>query len=269
MDLKNQLVKHKILGRGTIVAQDDKYITVAFASKTSNFVYTNPDTFGKFLTLVDEDLHNAVVHEVEETRLADQQRNAAKMVAAVPPIVESEPIQEKSERIPGKPMTFYVFQGETFDIEYRGGFIWAPQHSQNGSKIFHWENMAHVKTGDIVLHGCNGRVVAVSSAVSDCYDCDRPAERAFENAWNNQGRRVDLRYTRFAMPIKTSDFLSDILRYCKAKYSPFDKAGNGNMGYLYELNRELARIFLSAAIRENPELSDIDYIREFMAEKTV
>lgn len=33
MDLKNQLVKHKMLGRGTIVAQDDKYITVAFASK--------------------------------------------------------------------------------------------------------------------------------------------------------------------------------------------------------------------------------------------
>ena len=166
-------------------------------------------------------------------------------------------------------MTFYVFQGETFDIEYRGGFIWAPQHSQNGSKVFHWENMAQVKTGDIVLHGCNGRVVAVSTAVSDCYDCDRPAERAFENVWNNQGRRVDLKYTRFAMPIKTSDFLSDILRYSKAKYSPFDKAGNGNMGYLYELNRGLARIFLSAAIRENPELSDIDYIREFMAEKTV
>lgn len=41
-------------------------------------MYTNPDTFGKFLTLVDEDLHNAVVHEVEETRLADQQRNAVK-----------------------------------------------------------------------------------------------------------------------------------------------------------------------------------------------
>lgn len=110
MDLKNQLVKHKMLGRGTIVAQDDKYITVAFASKTSNFVYTNPDTFGKFLTLVDEDLHNAVVHEVEETRLADQQRNAVKMAAAVPEIAESEPIQEKSERIPGKPMTFYVFK---------------------------------------------------------------------------------------------------------------------------------------------------------------
>ena len=114
MDLKNQLVKHKMLGRGTIVAQDDKYITVAFASKTSNFVYTNPDTFGKFLTLVDEDLHNAVVHEVEETRLADQQRNAAKMVAAVPPIVESEPIQEKSERIPGKPMTILSIAAALF-----------------------------------------------------------------------------------------------------------------------------------------------------------
>lgn len=268
MDLKNQLVKHKMLGSGTIVAQDDKYITVAFASKTSKFVYANPDTFGKFLTLVDANLHNAVVHEVEEAYRAEKQRNAAKMATVVPEVVKSEPVHTKSERIPGKPMTFYVFQGETFDIECRGGFIWAPQHSQNGSKIFHWENMLQVKAGDIVLHGCNGRVVAVSIAVSDCYDCDRPAERAFENSWNNKGRRVDLKYTRFATPIKTSDFLSDILQYCKAKYSPFDKSGNGNMGYLYELNRELARIFLSAAIRENPELSDIDYIQAFMAEKT-
>lgn len=292
MNLKKQAVIHKSLSDGVIVAQDDKYITVEFASKTSKFMYPNPDTFGKFLKLADSELHAAIIREAEEekaaaelaraqekerkrkaeeeARSAEQARRAAEIESKK--ITKSnkstKPEQAKTVRIPGKPMTFYVFQGDTFDIESRGGFIWAPQHNQSGGKVFHWDNMLLVREGDIVLHGCNGYVVAVSIAVSGCYDCDRPEERTFEDSWNNDGRRVDLKYTTFLNPIKTSDFYYDILEYCKVKYSPFDKDGNGNMGYLYELNRELARIFLRAAVRSNPYLSDVDYVGKLLAEES-
>lgn len=291
MNVKNQSVIHKTLGGGVIVSQDDKYITVEFASKTSKFMYPNPDTFGKFLTLVDPNLHAAVIREAEEekaaaelarvqeeerkrkaeedARAAEQARRVAEMASkkSTGNMSAAKPTQPKSLRIPGKPMTFYVFQGDTFDIESRGGFIWAPKHSQNGGRVFHWDNMLLVKEGDIVLHGCNGYVVAASIAVSNCYDCDRPEERTFEDSWNNEGRRVDLKYTTFLNPIKTSDFYYDILEYCKVKYSPFDKDGNGNMGYLYELNRELARIFLRAAIHSNPYLSNVDYIEKLLEDE--
>ena len=33
----------------------------------------------------------------------------------------------------------------------------------------------------------------------------------------------------------------NIIRFCQVKYSPFDKDGNGNMGYLFDINRELAK----------------------------
>lgn len=284
MDLKNQAVIHRALGNGIIVAQDDKYITVEFATKTSKFLYPHPDTFGKFLTIADPKLHADVIREAEEEKaaaeLAKAQEEAKKRKAAEEALAAQleikkaaksskvdKPVEAKSTRIPGKPMTFYVFQGDTFDLESRGGFIWAPQHSQSGSHVFHWDNMLLVKEGDIVLHGCNAHVAAVSIAVSGCYDCVRPKERTFEDSWNNEGRRVDLKYTTFLNPIKTSDFRHDILEYCKVKYSPFDKDGNGNMGYLYELNRELARVFLRAAVRSNPYLSDVDYVVKLLEEK--
>lgn len=286
MDLKNQHVTHKTLGSGVIISQDDKYITVEFASKTSKFMYPNPDTFGKFLSLADASIQAAVLKEAEDARIAaeharaqaeeekraaEQARRDAELATRTSGKTSSpaKKVAARIERVPGKAMTFYVFQGDTFDIESSGGFIWAPQHSQSGGRVFHWDNMLLVKEGDIVLHGCNGYVVAVSIAVSDCYDCDRPEKRTFEDSWNNEGRRVDLKYTTFLNPIKTSDFTRDILEYCKVKYSPFDKDGNGNMGYLYELHRELARIFLRAAIRSNPYLSDLDYVQGLLAEETV
>ena len=126
--------------------------------------------------------------------------------------------------------------------------------------------MLLVNEGDIILHGCDGYIKAISVAVSNCYDCNRPKEREFENSWNNEGRRVDLDYTILSHPIKTSDFRYDILEYCSVKYSPFDKDGNGNMGYLYELNLELARIFLRAAVQKNPYLTDADYINNLITE---
>ena len=44
-------VKHSVFGVGTITAQDDKYLTVEFANKTSRFIY--PDAFEKFIKAED------------------------------------------------------------------------------------------------------------------------------------------------------------------------------------------------------------------------
>ncbi len=284
MDLLNKRVKHITLGVGTIVAQDDKYITVEFASKTSRFQYTSPDTFVKFLRAEDESIQVAILQEIaEQKRLAEEARAAAEEVKRKAEEARAAELERaaaeaaakrrgerlsipREPRIPGKPMTFYVFQGDTFNIESRGGFIWAPQLGYAGNRVFHWENMKLVKIGDIILHGCDAKVVAVSTAVSDCYECERPKERDFEDSWNNEGWRVDLQYIVFENPIKTSDYVPEILEYCKAKYSPFDRDGNGNLGYLYELNRELARVFLRAAIRSNPYLNDIDYVHQLISE---
>ena len=296
MNLLNQRVKHKKQGSGIVIAQNEKSITVAFSNNTMKFIYPDPVTFLKFLQAENPSVQDAILQEIEaekqakeaarlaaeeakrkaeevrqkaeeEARAAAQARKEAEAAAKNPRKQSSKKaVAPKIERIPGKPLTFYVFQGSTFDIESRGGFIWAPKYNQRGGKVFHWDNLLLIKKGDIILHGYDAKVAAVSKAITDGYDCERPPERAFEEAWTNEGRRVDLQYLLLRNPIKTSEYTYEILEYCKAKYSPFDRDGNGNMGYLYELNRELAKVFLRAIIRYNPELRDVDYIQELLGE---
>ena len=67
-------------------------------------------------------------------------------------------------------------------------------------------------------------------------------------------------------PLKHGAYKDTILEYCNVKYSPFDKYGNGNMGYLFELNKNLAAFFIQKIAEKNPEVMDIEYL-QFILEK--
>ena len=62
-------------------------------------------------------------------------------------------------------------------------------------------------------------------------------------------------------PIKTSEYRDDVLKYCQVKYAPFNKDGNGNMGYLYDIDPKLASVFLKASANKNADLGNLNYIQ--------
>ena len=276
MELTNQKIKHLSFGVGTVVAQDKEYVTVEFVSKTSKFIY--PDAFTKFLKCEDSVLQANVLQEIADAKAteeaqkqaAEEEARALAEAAARKGSVRSASTPKKAaskqERIPGKRMTFYVFQGKTFDQESRGGYIWAPVSNKAGDTFHHWDRLLDVRPGDIIFHGCDGYIQAVSTARGESIDCFQPEELRTEDLWDQAGRRVDCDYVSIKNPIKTSSCIDDILRLCNEKYAPFDKDGNGNMGYLYELNRELARIFLCDSVKRNPYLGEIDFVQELLAE---
>lgn len=282
MNLVGQSIKHKTLGLGVVTAHDGNLFTIEFPSKTSRFQYTELN-FTKFLTAEDPDVQAAILKEFKDVRDAEEARRAAEEAArsrAAEEQAAREATQKlisrpssaakkavtRQERVPGKRMTFYVFQGSTFDRESRGGYIWAPISNKAGNTFHHWDRLLDVRPGDIILHGYNAHVQAVSIARGECYECNQPEELRTEDLWDQEGRRVDCEYIVFKIPVKTSEFVDDILRLCNVKYAPFDKDGNGNMGYLYEVSRELARIFLRAAVSRNPDLGGVDYIDDLLAE---
>lgn len=39
------------------------------------------------------------------------------------------------------------------------------------------------------------------------------------------------------------------------------------MGYLFEINQELAKIFINASLKQNPYLASLDYISEFLEQE--
>lgn len=276
-------VKHPVFGVGTITAQDDKYLTVEFANKTSRFIY--PDAFEKFIKAEDPSVQDEIIRNINDAKVkAEQKRkadeaarkaaeehkaaeDAARLAGTSRKPSYSPKAAARTQRIDGKRMTFFVFQGNTFEKEYQGGYIWAPISNKAGATPHHWARLLDVRKGDIILHGCDGYVQAISVARDACYECAQPAELTVEDLWERDGRRVDCDYVRINKPIKTSNFVDDILRLSRVKYSPFDKDGNGNMGYLFEINRELARIFVEASVKQNPYLGAIEYIRDFLSEE--
>lgn len=289
MKILGEAVHHRVYGTGEVIDQTTSMITVRFPAKDAKFQYPNPDTFTKFLKAENPDVQAAILDEIrqeaelaakkraeeeahkkaEEERRAAEQREAderARAALANKQRSSSEKKYVKQERVPGKRMTFFVFQGSTFDRESRGGYIWAPVSNSAGLSFHHWDRLQDVRAGDIIFHGCDGFVQAISTARGECYDCHQPEELRSEDMWEPEGRRVDCEYILIVNPIKTALVRDDILRLCNVKYAPFDRDGNGNMGYLYELNRELARIFLKETVKRNPLIGDIDYVRELLSE---
>lgn len=282
MNLVGKRIKHKTLGVGVVTAHDGEILTIEFSTKISRFRYTEL-TFKKFLAAEDINIQQAILEEFDAAKTAEEigykAENIVQLKAAeeqavrdlaqrttVHSVASRRKTATRQARIPGRCMTFYVFQGSTFDRESRNGYIWAPISNKAGRTFHHWDRLCDVHPGDIILHGYNAHVQAVSIARSECYECNQPEELRTENLWDQEGRRVDCEYIIFKSPIRTAEFVDDILRLCNVKYAPFDKDGNGNMGYLYEIHRELAKIFLHAGVARNHELKDVDFISEFLAE---
>ena len=259
-----------------------------FSAKDTKFPYPSPDTFKKFLTAENPDVQAAILDEypraeeeaarkraeeearkkAEEERRAEEKRKADEEARAQ--LGRSRSTERKSyvkqERVPGKRMTYFVFQGSMYEEECRGGYIWAPVANKEGLTQHHWDHLLDVWPGDVIFHGFDGYIQAISTARGECYDCIQPEELRSEDLWEPEGRRVDCEYIQIPHPIKTALVQDDILRFSNVKYSPFNKYGTGNQGYLFELNKELARIFLRETVKRNPLIGDIDYVQELLTE---
>lgn len=278
VSLINKQVKHTgTLGVGTVTKQDDKYITVEFASKTSKFMY--PAAFEKFLAPVDQSDADAINAEIEKVKVAEK---AAKAVVAAKKAEEEQARLEalkaqvetsrkkansfKSympvKRVAGQALTYLVFQGDTYNEERTGQFIWAPKFTKDGRTMHHWDRLIDVREGDVIFHCADGYIQAISRVNGACEDSARPNLTTGDwTNWEKDGRRVDCDYYVLKNPLKHGAYKEKIVEYCNVKYAPFDKDGNGNMGYLFDLNQKLAAFFIQEIAKKNPEVMDMHYLK--------
>ncbi|SCT12397.1 HNH endonuclease [Staphylococcus caeli] len=145
---------------------------------------------------------------------------------------------------------FYVFQGVTYDIERKGGYVWSPRLTKNGKKNAGFSNMTKIKKGDFILHNRDSKVVAISVAKDGCEEVDQPIELMegeSSDLWNNEGYRVQLTYYPFDTDLNTRDFR----HWLKDNYkenSAFDINGKGKQQYMCNLPEEHAVFILEKAI---------------------
>ena len=275
---KSKIFTSPSLGEGVISSLDGKYVTISFdCGEIQKFDLEIVFKAG-IVKPVDAEDQNTIAEAINEIKKAEENRKLLekeqKAAEAAKKAAEEEAIRAevskktghtskpvaKSVRVDGERMVFWVFQGKTFDIEANNGYIWAPIYDQAGNEPHHWKRLLDVRQGDIILHGCDGLLKAISVAKGACFDCVQPKELENEQLWGAAGRMVECEYEIIENPIKTSNYVTDIIRLCISKYAPFDKNGNGNRGYLYEIDSELVKIFVSETIKKNPKLAAIAHI---------
>lgn len=265
----------KSLGKGIVLEQDENNIIVEFEKETKSFKY--PDAFKSFLRAEDVVIQGEILKEIaaydakieEEKQKEKEAREALwkKKLEEMSQKSSNKSADKKVKRIvreEGKFLTFLVFQGGTYRIESKGGYIWAPKYNHGGGTCHHWDKLLDVRKGDIIFHCDGGYIRAISIVKDNCYDKESPIELAAEDLWAKNGRMVECEYIEIDDPIRHSDYKGEILKYCNVKYAPFDKDGNGNMGYLYDLNRELAKFFVEEMVVKNGYLLKYDFIQEIL-----
>jgi len=290
MDLIGIKVVSPTYGEGTIVSQTVNRVDIQFGVDKRTFAY--PTSFKLGLKAIDASIQEKILGEIreieerqrqleaqqeaqrEEARKARAQAQSQvkvepKKTAAPVKTVKNRNVYTHTARLSGKPMYFYVFQGDTFEQESAGGYIWAPKVNKDGMSMHHWERLMDIRKGDLVFHGWNGQINAVSIALSPFEEGNRPNTFNTVNQWDKYGRAVKLDYQApcpLTNPVPTKTYKQEIMRICRnMKYSPFDKDGNGNMGYLYELPKELAKIFAQGVIAANPSLAQVPQIHDLIS----
>ena len=82
---------------------------------------------------------------------------------------------------------WWVFQNKSYDRSRDGGYLWAPLLDKAGHKKSHWETMADVRPGDVVLSCRDRKIVATSIARSAAYIAEQPNPLDVE-FWAGRGR---------------------------------------------------------------------------------
>lgn len=156
---------------------------------------------------------------------------------------------------------FFVFQNKTFEQESRGGYLWAPCFNKQGRSFFHWENMKHIKEGDLIFHSYKARIAAISIAKSNCSLKEKPLGLDNENLWERKGYYVETNYIILNKTISTLEHLEQIYKLQPKVYGPFNQRG-GNTGYLFNSNKELSQYLLNEILKVQTDRNVIDNLQK-------
>ena len=269
MNLIGAKVKHAKFGEGIIVAVCGDFIDVAFGGDVKTFALRD---FNQFFTVEDAEVGayiNKVIEKiVEERRIkAEAERVAREKEVAAAEARERElaeqPAQRRGrierdrptfERVTDGVMYFIVFQRDTFDVESRGNYLWAPTADPRGIWLHYWERLTQVRKGDIIFHCCGGMIQAVSESKGSCCAQIAPADPEYDRYRGQMGLKLDSLYSFIPTPIMTKAHRAQIMSTYPAgsRYAPFNSNGAGMQGYLFELDDDLAKTFLDAIMAKNP-----------------
>ena len=163
---------------------------------------------------------------------------------------------------------YYVFQGETYNEERTGGYVWSPQLNKNGGKNAGYTMMTNVCKDDFILHNSNGKIVSISIAKNDCYESNQPRELSIAETtfkWNDKGYRIDTEYFDFDVPVIATNY-KDWLANHYIEGSAFTINGTGKQQYMCHIADEHAIFLLEKAISLQNNKNVLNHLKDALFE---
>ncbi len=154
---------------------------------------------------------------------------------------------------------FYVFQRGSFDAELKGGYIWSPQKTKNNRYNEGFSNMRLVKSGDLIFHHHDTKIVAISISRGSLVESPMPegnfkySEKIIED-----GYLIRTDYLLLTNPLNMALHREWISNNFIEK-SAFNKNGKGKMGYLFPLPEIYSQYIIEQILKTetNSEIRDL------------
>jgi len=140
---------------------------------------------------------------------------------------------------------WWVNQGQSFEEERQGNYIWARRENVSGRTSYHHANVACVRKGDTIIHYVRGAIRCKSTATNDAFDSPWPGGSESVSP-EIDGWRVNVEYENFPVPVTLESVASPIVQM-KLDKGPLNKSGVPNQGYLFRLSKEAGQLILKKA----------------------
>lgn len=157
---------------------------------------------------------------------------------------------------------WWVNQGQTFEEEFLGSYLWAPKRTKDGRRQRHWEAMTRVAVDDVIVH-YEGRprfeLRSVSVATSRAEDRAQPASLRSTEMWDDDGWLVHVAHVDEIRPLHRDTAVG-----LGPDEEPFTKKGDVKQGYLWPITPVFAhelldRMHPTAHVGTTPDdVSDTD-----------
>lgn len=144
------------------------------------------------------------------------------------------------------PNYWWVNQGQTFNQEVGGGYLWAPKTQRDGTSLASYNLMLELEPGDIVFSHSKGKIAARGVVKSAAISSHQPPDllKIGDSLWNNDGWLVGVDFEIANEPAETKDLVSQIMPLMLEEYpKPLAKNGFASQkNYLTRISPRLAEL---------------------------
>ena len=128
---------------------------------------------------------------------------------------------------------WWVNQGQNYELERSGGYVWAPITTKSGREIDTHTRVDQLSSGNLLLHYSKKAIRAVGVVTGGPERRARPADRSTQ--WGDVGRYAEVEYFELELPIELTELGNRL-----PDAGPFTAVGSVVQAYIPELAPDYA-----------------------------